>query len=300
MPVRDPRAPGGRPRLRVLALLHPFPSLLNAAAVAALATVAGAHGPLAILLGASMLCLQASIGAVNDLVDAPDDALAKPAKPIPAGLVSVAAARGAAGATAGLGLGLAASVGPGVLALALVTLALGLAYDLRLKRTAWAWLPFALALPVVPAYAWIGAAEMPPPRLEWLLPLGILAGAGLSLANGLADLEADRATGVPGLVARLGRPRSVTLLSIIQAVVLGGAWLGSLVTGALAMGGQVMPTVPAALAGGSLLLGAGTVLSSREPRMARQRGWEAQAVGCALLAVGWLLAAVGGRPLPGS
>jgi 4-hydroxybenzoate polyprenyltransferase len=290
-----PAGQGPRPRLRALALLHPFPSLLNAAAVAALASVAGADAPLAILLGASMLCLQAAIGAVNDLVDAPDDALVKPAKPIPAGLVSVPAARAAAAAAGGLGLGLAASIGPGVLALALVTLALGLAYDLWLKRTPWAWLPFALALPVVPVYAWIGAAGVPPPRLEWLLPLGVLAGAGLSLANGLADLEADRATGVPALAARLGRRRTVRLLSAIQGVVLGGAGLGLLVTG-----GPGGPAVLGAFVAGSALLGAGTVLSNRGSRVARQRGWESQALGCALLAVGWLLAAVGGRPLPGS
>ena len=39
-----------------------------------------------------MTALQVSIGALNDIHDAPDDAGRKPGKPIPAGLVSVPSA----------------------------------------------------------------------------------------------------------------------------------------------------------------------------------------------------------------
>ena len=49
--------------------------------------------PTAVRLGVSMTALQASIGILNDVVDAPRDAGRKPSKPIPAGLVD--ARRGA-------------------------------------------------------------------------------------------------------------------------------------------------------------------------------------------------------------
>src|SRR6476660_3407010 len=69
-------------------LTHPFPSLLDGLVVAAVATVAGADAPTAVRLGIAMTALQASIGSLNDVVDAPRDAGHKPGKPISAGLVS--------------------------------------------------------------------------------------------------------------------------------------------------------------------------------------------------------------------
>ena len=66
-------------------IVHPLPSALNTALVIAIATVAGASLTEAGLLGLAMLGFQASIGALNDVVDADRDRLAKPMKPIPAG-----------------------------------------------------------------------------------------------------------------------------------------------------------------------------------------------------------------------
>ena len=88
-------------------LVHPFPSLLDGLVVAAVSLLAGATPLLAIRLGLSMVALQASIGALNDLHDAPDDAGRKAGKPIPAGLVSAPAARAVVAGAAAIGLGLA-------------------------------------------------------------------------------------------------------------------------------------------------------------------------------------------------
>ena len=105
-----------------------------------------------------MTLLQLGIGTVNDIVDAPLDAGRKAGKPIPAGLVArVGGAVGLAVVAFGSG---SLSRPPSSLAtgvLAVVVIAIGLAYDLRLKGTAWSWLPFAVGIPILPVFGWVGA-----------------------------------------------------------------------------------------------------------------------------------------------
>lgn len=275
------------PILRAIALIHPFPSLLNALMVAALASLAGGATMLAVLLGLGMLCIQASIGAVNDVVDAPVDAVVKPSKPIPAGLVSPSSAA-LVGVTAGLvGLGLSLIFGgPVVAGLGLAVLAAGLAYDLALKRTPYAGLCYAVAFMAVPVYGWWGAAGSLPPRPELLLPIAALAGPTLQLANGLVDFEADRRMGLRGPVVRLGRGRALALLGMLQVIIHMIAWL-SLV------GGEPVPVGALALVAlGSILALVGWSLSDGHEAERRERGWQAQAGSIVMLGAGWLGAVV--------
>ena len=67
----------------------------------------------AVRLGIAMTALQASIGSLNDVVDAPRDAGHKPGKPIPAGLVSAVSARVLVIVAAAVGLVLSAPSGAG-------------------------------------------------------------------------------------------------------------------------------------------------------------------------------------------
>src|SRR3954471_9428530 len=123
-------------------LSHPFPSLLDGVVVAAVALIAGGLGSTAVALGVSMTALQASIGALNDIVDAPADRATKPGKPIPRGVVSRAAATAMAvvAAAAGIVVGwLAGAFGGAVVLLAGVVLVIGYAYDLFFKGTTWSW-----------------------------------------------------------------------------------------------------------------------------------------------------------------
>ena len=155
-----------------------------------------------------MLALQSSIGALNDLADAPLDAAEKPAKPIPTGLASRDAAR--ALVVAGLVAGILLSVpsGPSTVAVAAAGVGLGYLYDLRLSRTAWSWLPLALALPLLPLHAWVGTTGSAPPGLLTLVPTAILAGAALAIANGLVDIERDGRVGRTTIAVRLGLRRA--------------------------------------------------------------------------------------------
>jgi 4-hydroxybenzoate polyprenyltransferase len=120
------------------------------------AAIAGTDGVTAVRLGVAMTSLQASIGSLNDLVDAPRDVGRTPAKPIPGGLVSRPVAWSVVATTAVVGVALSIPSGPVTAALAVVVLGIGYAYDVRFKGTAWSWVPFAVGIPLLPAYGWLG------------------------------------------------------------------------------------------------------------------------------------------------
>ena len=275
-----------------LRLTHPFPSLLDGLVAGAAALAAGGDPATAARLGLSMVLLQASVGALNDVIDAPSDAGRKPGKPIPAGLVRPLVAKVIAAVAASVGVLLAVPSGPATVVLALVLLVLGYGYDLQFKGTAWSWLPFALAIPLFPTYGWLGAAGGLPPIWAVLVPTAVLAGTALALANATVDVERDRAAGLESVATRLGRVRARRLNVLLLAVV----WVLAVAT--LGLAGQILPWGVVALGGGVAAFAGWLVLGADDPR-ARERGWEAQAVGVAALAAGWLAAMVvggGARP----
>jgi 4-hydroxybenzoate polyprenyltransferase len=268
-----------------LRVTHPFPSLLDGLVTGVAALAAGGEPGTAIRLGLSMTVLQASVGALNDLIDAPSDAGRKPGKPIPAGLVTPAAARGIAAAAAVVGVVLAIPSGAATVALAVGLLALGYAYDLWFKGTAWSWLPFALAIPLFPTYGWLGAAGSLPQIWAVLLSTAVLAGAALALSNATVDVERDRAASLESVATRLGRERAMRANLALLAVV----W--TLATVTLWLAGELLPWGAAAVVGGGAVLAGWAALRAADPAT-RERGWEGQAVGVAVLAVGWLAAMV--------
>ncbi|MEA2673747.1 MAG: hypothetical protein QOI92_939, partial [Chloroflexota bacterium] len=153
------------------------------------------------------------------------------------------------------------------------------------------WLPLSLALPLLPIHAWLGATGAIPAGLVTLVPIGVLGGGGLALANGLVDVERDARSGRRAVAVALGRKRTW----LAQALVLG-------IAGLLAV--FLAPSVPGAGSGAAvgtlvvlrtagLALGAGCIalgsacLAASSPGV-RERGWELEAVGVAALGLGWL------------
>ena len=181
---------------------------------------------LATTLGLGMTALQFGIGAVNDLVDVARDARSKPGKPIPSGLVDPGVARVVAAAAFAVGLLLSALAGPPTLLIAVLVAGIGLAYDLVLKGTRWSWVGFAVGIPLLPVYAWLGATGSLPLAFAVLVPAAVASGAGLALANGLADAERDRSAGVDSVVGSLGAARAVTASRLLQ----GGVAIAALVS----------------------------------------------------------------------
>jgi 4-hydroxybenzoate polyprenyltransferase len=264
-------------------VVHPFPSTLDAAATVAVALIAGAGPSVAVRLGLGMLFLQFAIGVANDLADAPADAVGKPEKPIPAGLLTRLQAGAALGAAGVAGLLSAASVGVLALVVGIIGLADGFLYDLRLKGTALSWVPFAAGVALLPVYGWVGATGSWPVALWGVVAMAALAGITLALANALADREGDGRSGVRSVATVLGRDRALALdaalVLAVQIIALATSLTPGLNDGALAL----------SLSGICLgWLGVGLASSGRE--RARQAGWEVQAVGFVLLGAGWLSA----------
>ena len=246
---------------------------------------AGAEPAPAFGLGVSMTALQVSIGALNDIHDAPDDAGRKPGKPIPAGLLSVPVAWAVVGGGALVGVALGAVMDVRLGALAVVVLLIGYGYDLVAKGTAWSWLPFAVGIPLLPVYGWLGAAGALPSFFLALVPMAILAGAALAIANARADLERDVAAGTVSVATRLGLEGSWRLHATL--------WLSTLVVGLgwLAFRGVGLPQIaPVTAAAG--LIGAAVAWSRDRRPSGRERAWQFEAVGGALALLAWLAAAV--------
>jgi 4-hydroxybenzoate polyprenyltransferase len=242
-------------------------------------------------LGLAMVALQAGIGATNDLVDAPRDAGHKPGKPIPAGLVSRRTARRLVVVVFAVGLVLAGvSGGIAAVTLAVVGVAIGLAYDLRLKGTAWSWVPFAAGVPLLPVFGWAGAAGQLPVAFLILVPAAFAAGAALAIANALVDIDRDRAVTSSSIALALG-PSTARLINAGLVLAVGLAAVLSVVPlGGSASGG-------AAVAVAALLPVGAAVAAWGGGATRRERAWELEAVGVAVMAVAWLLAVLPDMPL---
>lgn len=242
---------------------------------------------MALRLGVAMTALQFAIGALNDLVDAPRDAGRKPDKPIPAGDVSVRTARLVVAIGLLVGLALSAASGPVVLSVAAIGAASGVVYDLRLKGTPWAWIAFAVGIPLLLVYAWLGATGSLPAPLLVLLPLAAIAGAAIAIGNAIVDVDRDRAarTITPAVV--LGPRRAWRMLAGLHVVIAAGALASIAVLGRGGAGFLVT-------AAGVIVAWAGVALARDADARIRERGWRLQAVGIATTAIGWALAVAGG------
>jgi 4-hydroxybenzoate polyprenyltransferase len=268
-------------RLQALRVLHPFPSAVNALLVGLLFLLAGGDGSGATRLAVAMLGLQFCIGATNDLADADADAGRKPGKPIPQGLISRRWTAVVSVLCGAVGLLLYASFGVTAVLFGVAMLGVGLAYDLRLKHAGLGWACFAVAFPLLPLSTWWIAAGALPPRAGLLLTVAAIAGPALSLSNSMVDLERDAAVGVPTLAVRLGRGRALAVLAVLLAVTYGSALLSlAAEAGPAAAPGLVLAATTLAVLGLAL---------SAEPTPARrERGWQAQVIGLALLTLGWV------------
>lgn len=250
--------------------------------VAGVAMIATGDAATAARLGVSMTALQASIGALNDIVDAPADAGHKPGKPIPSGLVSSGFASGVVVAGGLTGLALALASGWPLVALAATGLAIGYGYDLIAKGSAWSWLPFAIGIPILPLFGWFGAAGGVPAWFAALLPMAVLVGAAIAIANARADLERDEAAGVGSVAVRLGLARSwwVGTACLVLALTVALGWL-------VATEDVTWPGFGVVVLG-SVVAVAGAWVAREATPATRERSWQALAVGMAMVAVSWV------------
>lgn len=176
-----------------------------------------------VLLVAAHGAMQISIATLNDYCDRRLDALSKPQKPLVRGLVRPQEALVVGLLMMPLMLALLLFLPSPLLALlvSLIYLVLGQAYNVRLKSTPWSGVVFALAMPLLPVYAWVGVGNRSS-AIFWMVPVGFLLGVAIHLATALPDVESDRAGGAQTLAVALGVKRSFLLcpLLIVGAAVL--------------------------------------------------------------------------------
>ncbi len=191
-------------------LSHQLPVLLHICAVTLFALLAAwptlAWGSI-VLVVAAHAAMQLSIAMLNDYCDRGLDMASRPDKPIVRGLVRPGEALAAGLLMIVIMLLLLLPLPRLALLISLAYLFLGQAYNLGLKSTPLSGLLFALAMPLIPLYAF-AAFNRPLPLLAWLVPAGALLGMALNLANALPDIEEDAAHGARTLAVTLGARRS--------------------------------------------------------------------------------------------
>ncbi|MGZ3624672.1 MAG: UbiA family prenyltransferase [Ktedonobacteraceae bacterium] len=184
-----------------------------------------------VLVIAAHAAMQVSIAMLNDYCDRSVDAQGKPEKPIPRGLILPREALIAGLLMIAIMLVLLIPLPLLALVISLCYLVLGQGYNLGLKSTPLSGIVFALAMPLIPLYAFAGIGHVPPIIL-WLVPAGFLLGIALNLANSLPDLEEDQAQGLKTLAVVLGVRRSFiacNTLIVMCAVMIGTLTLTGIV-----------------------------------------------------------------------
>jgi 4-hydroxybenzoate polyprenyltransferase len=207
-------------------LSHPIPVLFHIIAVTIFTLLAAwPHfiWSVIVLVIAAHAAMQVSIAMLNDYCDRRVDAQGKPEKPIPRGLILPREALIAGLLMIAIMLVLLIPLPLLALVISLCYLVLGQGYNLGLKSTPLSGIVFALAMPLIPLYAFAGIGHIPPIIL-WLVPAGFLLGIALNLANSLPDLEEDQTQGLKTLAVVLGVRRSFTAcytLIVMCAVMIG-------------------------------------------------------------------------------
>ena len=160
---------------------------------------------------------QASVGWVNDLIDAQvDRSLDRKTKPVVrhslnpeklklpiaiALLVAVPFSFVAAGWVGGLAhLG---AIGSAQL------------YNRYLSRKVWSWLPYSISFSLLPIFCWQAASRNLWPSWNIVL-ISSLVGVIAHLFNALPDLDIDKRVGYGGLVVYLGKKKSLVLLATLS------------------------------------------------------------------------------------
>jgi 4-hydroxybenzoate polyprenyltransferase len=266
-------------------LIHPWAVLAVMLATASFGALAAGGEILTsrfVLLLTGMLAGQIAIGAHNEWSDASADTIHQPDKPIPSGIVPLPVALAIVPVSLLVMLAAGLALGPWPLLLLLTGTGCGLIYNLKLKRTALSWLPYLLALPLLPTWAWL-VMDGFEPRLLVLYVIGAPYVLAIHLAQTLPDIEGDRARGERGLAVILGSSRARTVI-----------WLLALGSAALALAGALFflsRPLPAAVTSGVVLLMLGLVayLDQGGNQFASERRFELLTFSAVVLGIGWVI-----------
>jgi 4-hydroxybenzoate polyprenyltransferase len=241
---------------------------------------------LILLLLAGQAAMQLSIGILNDYCDRRLDALGGKNKPIVLGLIRPHEALLAGLLMIAIMFVILLPLNLIALLAALGYLALGQIYNLGLKSTPLSGILFALAMPLLPLYAFAGVGRIPS-MVIWFIPIGAILGVALNLANSLPDIEEDAAGNAQTLAVTLGAKGSFLACPLLIA-------LAALLIGALTIF-QLVPAQLWLMLPILVLTGLGLVImlvffGPQKPRRTRKVYFYLAALLSLLLAGGWFTA----------
>ena len=198
-------SPGERARA-LWVLLHPGPSLATTLAYVVFTLLAARGHPTFtpwLVTTVGMIAMQFAISAFNDYCDREADAHSQKFKPVALGILAPRVALATSAILTVIMVLCYVPFGLEPLLLACAFLGLGFTYDLGLKSTPAGALVMGLGFSLLPPLAWSLFARLTP-ALFWTLPIGLVIGATLHIADALPDLAADTAAGARTLAQTLG------------------------------------------------------------------------------------------------
>ncbi len=246
------------------------------------------HPPwtLILLLLAGQAAMQFSIGILNDYCDRHLDAVSGKNKPIVRGLIRPHEALLAGLLMIVVMLVILVPLNFLALLSALGYLVLGQIYNLGLKSTPLSGILFALAMPLLPLYAFTGVGRIPSIAI-WFLPIGALLGVALNLANALPDVEEDAASKANTLAVVLGVKGSFIACPLL---IVPAAILICILTIFQLVPVQLWLMVPILVFTGLVLVTMPLFFGPEKPRRTRKVYFYLVALLCLVLAGGWFIA----------
>jgi 4-hydroxybenzoate polyprenyltransferase len=269
-------------------LIHPIPVAIHATAVTLCVLLAAWpvwRWPEIFLLIGAHTAMQLAIATHNDYCDRKTDAQGKKKKPIPLGLITPGEALFVSICCLGLMLLLLLPLNRMALLISLLYLALAFGYNLGLKATPLSGVVFALAIPLIPLYAFVGVGHFIP-FLGWLVPVVALVGIAINLADSLPDIEDDRASGLRTLAVVLGAKISYSVCTccvLLSAILIGFVSFTRIVS---AQNYVVLPTLLVICAG---TIGIFLAFKDQQGNTSRVRYFYGIMSASVLLLVGWFI-----------
>jgi 4-hydroxybenzoate polyprenyltransferase len=210
------------PAIALALSCHPLPTIAMTVAMTVAAALSGRSGRECLLVAATVLTGQLTVGWVNDVVDRERDSkVGRQDKPVAMGWVDPGTVSFAVACAVLLVIPLSVANGTaaGIAHLAAV-LSLWL-YSLFFKHTAFSWLPYAAAYGLLPAflsYGGLGGGMHGGPPTIAMTVLAAALGIGIHFLNTLPDLVEDNETGIRHLPLRIAlRTGAARLLWISTA-----------------------------------------------------------------------------------
>jgi 4-hydroxybenzoate polyprenyltransferase len=218
---------------------HPLPTAAMTIALTIAAALSGRSGLECLLVAATVLSGQLTVGWINDVVDRERDrSVGRQDKPVAMGWIDPGTVNFATACGVLLVVPLSIANGAEAGIAHLVAVASAWLYNFWFKRTVLSWVPYAVSFGLLPAflsYGGLGGGMHGAPPTIVMTVLGGLLGIGIHFLNVLPDLVEDKETGVRHLPLRIamkiGAPRLLWLSMTYTALVSAGILIAALTVG---------------------------------------------------------------------